>query len=231
MKNGTRGGIVARGVLFERGRSTFRRKRYLFRLFSAVLLAAAPLWAAATASRQTEFKVSSPEFEMEVDVQFYDGVHQAPRFYTNSNGKGPICLSVEGQPCGESETGNWIGSYAIVHFKLLRQAAGTSALTLRERVRVIDQDADLPNRPPFETVVPISDQTASDIELYGYSEGSVGKEPHDGDRTWRFLRQEVFYGNQERPFLILHWKHTVESIILIDAIPVGAARLESHLNR
>jgi len=168
---------------------------------------------------------------MEVDVQFYDGVREAPRFYTNSNGKGPICLSVEGQPCGKSETGNWIGSYAIVHFKLLRQAAGENALTLRERVRVIDQDADLPNRPPFETVVPISDQTASDIELYGYAENSAGKGQQGDDRTWRFLRQELFYGNQERPFLILHWKHTVESITLIDAIPVGAARLESHLNR
>jgi len=164
---------------------------------------------------------------MEVDVQFYDGARQAPRFYTNSEGKGPICLSVEGQPCGKTEIGNWIGSYAIVHFKLLRQAAGTSALTLRERVRVIDQDADLPNRPPFETVVPISDQTASDIELYGYSEGSAGKEPQDGDRTWRFLRQELSYGNQKRPFLILHWKHTVERITLIDAIPVGEARFGS----
>jgi len=140
---------------------------------------------------------------MEVDVQFYDGARQAPHFYTNSEGKGPICLSVEGQPCGKTEIGNWIGSYAIVHFKLLRQ---TSALTLRERVRVIDQDADLPNRPPFETVVPISDQTASVIELYGYSEGSAGKGEQDGDRTWRFLRQELFYANQKRPFLILHWK-------------------------
>ena len=168
---------------------------------------------------------------MEVDVQFYDGVHQAPRVYTNSNGKGPICLSVEGQPCGKSETGNWIGSYAIVHFKLLRRAAGANALTLRERVRVIDQDSDLPNRPPFESVIPISDQTASDIELYGYSEGSTAKGEQSDDRTWRFFRQEVFYGNQERPFLILHWKHTVESITLIDAIPLGGARLESQFNR
>jgi len=230
VKNGARGGIVARGVLFERGRSTFRRKRYLFRLFSAVLLAAAPLWAAATASRQTEFKVSSPEFEMEVDVQFYDGVHEAPRFYTNSNGKGPICLSVEGQPCGKTEIGNWIGSYAIVHFKLLRPAASVFP-KLRERVRVIDQDEDLPDRPPFESAIAISDQLASDIELYGYSERSAGKAEKRDDRTWRFLRQELIYGDEQRPFLILHWKHTVESITLIDAIPVGAARLESLLNR
>lgn len=138
---------------------------------------------------------------------------------------------MEGRPCGKSETGKWIGSYAIVHFKLLRQAQGANVLTLRERVRVIDQDADLPNRPTFESVIPINDQTASDIELYGYSEGSAGKGEKDEDRTWRFFRQEVFYGNQERPFLILHWKHTVESITLIDAIPVGAARLESHLSR
>jgi hypothetical protein len=138
---------------------------------------------------------------------------------------------VEGRPCDKSETGNWIGSYAIVHFKLLRQAAGTKALTLRERVRVIDQDADLPNRLPFESVVPINDRSASDIELYGYAENSVGKGEQSDDRTWRFFPQELFYGNQERPFLILHWKHTIESITLIDAIPVGAARLESHLNR
>src|ERR1700728_515878 len=105
MKTGARGGIVARGVLFRPGRSSFRQKRCppgshvraslavpmgncLFRLFSAVLFAAAPLWAAATASRQTEVKVSSPEFEMEVNVQFYDGARQAPHFYTNSEGEG-----------------------------------------------------------------------------------------------------------------------------------------------
>jgi hypothetical protein len=167
---------------------------------------------------------------MEVDVQFYDEVRRAPHFYA-SNEKGPICLSVEGRPRGESETGNWIGSYAIVHFKLLRQAVGTNALTLRERVRVIDQDADLPDRPPFESAIPINDRSASDIELYGYAEGPAGKGEQEVDRTWRFLRQELFYGKQERPFVILHWKHTVGSITLIDAIPVGRARLESHLNR
>ncbi|HTU44193.1 MAG TPA: hypothetical protein VMF91_03990 [Bryobacteraceae bacterium] len=245
MESGTRGGITARGVLFGPGKSPLRRKRYaagrhipacfamlsggcLFRLFFAVLFATTPLLEAATASHQTEFKVSTPEFAMEVDIQFYDGVRQAPRFYTNSEGKGPICLSVEGRPCGKTETENWIGSYAIVHFKLLRQAAGSNASKLRERVRVIDQDADLPDRPPFESAIPIGDRTASDIELYGYSEDSAGKEAQDGDRTWRFLRQELFYGSQERPFLILHWKHTVESIRLIDAIPVGSARLQTH---
>jgi hypothetical protein len=89
---------------------------------------------------------------------------------------------------------------------------------MRERVRLIDQEEHLPYRPAFEKTLNLVDGTASDIQLFGYEESTPS---HTADPAWRYFRQELFLGEDQTPFVILHWKHTVNEITLIDVIPVG----------
>jgi hypothetical protein len=231
---GTHGRIGLRECLFGPRNVAFPSRRFarsvLRRAF--VLLACGLLVADTPVSRQTEFRVWNPDFEMTVTIEFYDDLHEEPRFYSRSQDNKQSCITVQGQPCGSgSHMNNWTGSYAIVHFRLLRQSADVAPGKLRERVRVIDQDEGLPDRPPFETEIAFTDHVGSDIELYGYFQKSSHTAATASDHSWRILRQELIYGTDSRPFMILHWRHTVENIRLIDAIPVGATRLETSKNR
>ena len=119
-------------------------------------------------------------------------------------------------PCGDitveffnkTSNGDFIGSYAVVHFSI------KTATKLRERVKLIDQSDWLPPRPTFEKTVELKDGVGSDIQLFGYH-GQKTK-----NTAWRFFRQELFLDDDTTPFLILHWRHTVDEITLIDVIQV-----------
>ena len=37
--------------------------------------------------------------------------------------------------------------------------------------------------------------------------------------AWRLLRQDLYLNSQTTAFLIVHWKHTLDVISLVDVIP------------
>jgi hypothetical protein len=57
---------------------------------------------------------------------------------------------------------------------------------------------------------------------------ALGYDPDDLQQTafstrppaaWRLLRQDLYLNGQPRAFLIVHWKHTLDFISLVDVIP------------
>lgn len=162
-------------------------------------------------SRQIRFRVKLLTTDLDVSVHFFDKIRGAPPRFVSPD---KSCFSVSGEGCQE-DSPVFVGAYAIVHFELRPRRFQT----MRERVRLIDQEEHLPNRPAFEKTLNLVDGTASDIQLFGYE---VNAPPNRAaDPAWRYFRQELFLGEDQVPFLILHWKHTVNEITLIDAIPVG----------
>jgi hypothetical protein len=93
-------------------------------------------------------------------------------------------------------------------------------------VRTIDQDPKLPDRTPFERTIEVTDGIASDIQLFGFSQGQLNSiENRWRISSWRMFRQDLFLSNATDPFLTIHWKHTLQSIRLIDAIPGATTTL------
>ena len=75
-------------------------------------------------------------------------------------------------------------------------------------------------RPPFERILAVQRETASDIQAFGYNEDGPGTAKSTAKQLdpWCLLRQDLYLDNQISPFLIVHWKHTLNAITLIDVI-------------
>jgi hypothetical protein len=100
------------------------------------------------------------------------------------------------------------------------QNCSNSPINLRERVLTIENDSRM-SPPPFERALAVGREVVSDIQAFGY-------DPDDLQQTafstrppaaWRLLRQDLYLNGQPRAFLIVHWKHTLDFISLVDVIP------------
>ena len=182
-----------------------------------------------TITRETQVDLHRPEFDLRLTIQFYDNVRQVPWFVTDSSGE--TCLSIHGRSCIQETTtvDRFVGAFAIVHFQVTSKAREQAVLKLRERVRVLDQDVRLPDTGTFEATTACEGRHCSDIQLFGSTEERFlqRKPPLStaSDALWRLERQELFYGDEPKPFAILHWRHTLYKIILIDMIPVGTTEI------
>jgi hypothetical protein len=186
-----------------------------------------PALAAGTPTKQTEtvYRFTTPECEGRMSVEFLDK-HSIKGFrFRDRLDNRHFCLSGQGEE-GKDCLSHFSGSMAIAlyHFRSLRDRAAT--LNLRERVRTIDQDIRLTARPPFERTLAVEREIVSDIQSFGYdpTEPAPGSEPLN---PWCLLRQELYFDDQSAPFLIIHWKHTLNAITLIDVIPGDRTQLIS----
>jgi len=89
------------------------------------------------------------------------------------------------------------------------------SLSIREYVQTIDHDDRLPARPPFEHTITFDRGVASDIQAFGLETNA----PAQGADPWCILRQDLYLSSQRALFLIVHWKHTLGAIRLLDVIP------------
>jgi hypothetical protein len=73
-------------------------------------------------------------------------------------------------------------------------------------------------------------RTVSDIQAFGYN-------PDDDEQTasdpnllavWYLVRQDLYLNDQATAFLIVHWKHTLNFIRLLDVIPGDGTELISE---
>lgn len=92
-------------------------------------------------------------------------------------------------------------------------------LTLRERVLTIDRDGRMDPRPPFERVLPLDREIVSDIQAFGYNPDDRRQAASVPKDAWCLLRQDLYLNDQAKAFLIVHWKHTLNFISLVDVIP------------
>ena len=173
------------------------------------------LWSAALAGApkarpaETVYHFSVAGCAVRMSVEFYNNYASAGFWFDERRTRRSFCLSAQGET-GRGCLANFHGSLAIVRYHIRPHAK------LRERVRTIDRDGRLGERPPFERTLSVVDGVVSDIQAFGY-EGSGPAEP--GPELWCFLRQDLYLDGQSAPFVTVHWKHTASAIRLLDVIP------------
>ena len=167
---------------------------------------------------ETIHRFLTPECEVEMRVQYYaKSSTNSFRFRDGLTSRG-FCLSadgVENQTCLERFT----GSIAIVRYRFRSRFPSQMPIKLKERVLTIDRDSRMEPRPPFERALPLDKEVVSDIQAFGYNPDDPKQPASDPNDLWCLLRQDLYLNDRAAAFLIVHWKHTLNFISLVDVIP------------
>jgi hypothetical protein len=180
-----------------------------------VSLAAAP-------RRKNEFvyRFQTPEWNIQMTVEFHDRYTSRGFWFDEDGSKREYCLSATGEE-GRNCLGGFAGSLAVAQYRI-RPRSQTSRLTvLREHVRTIDQDDRLKTRAPFDRAIALRNGIASDIQVFGYEPGPVSVPASERNAPWCLLRQDLYFDEQRSPFLVVHWKHALSAIRVLDIVPGG----------
>ena len=84
---------------------------------------------------------------------------------------------------------------------------------------LLGQSEGLGERPVFNKEVKLVNGGASDLQLFGYDEGTVDPSERAAAREqakgmWRQFRQELFLDSETKPFAVIEWRHTISQILL-----------------
>jgi hypothetical protein len=166
---------------------------------------------------ETVYRFSTPECEVGMSVEYFGNSEIKNLRLRDRLSNRAFCLSANGeqdQTCLE----RFSGSMAIARYRFRSRLRSDIPFTLRERVLTIDHDSRLSPRAPFERALAAEREVVSDIQAFGYNgdDPGQGAKPHT---VWCLLRQDLYLNNQTTAFLIVHWKHTVDFISLVDVIP------------
>lgn len=171
------------------------------------------------------YQLVTPQYEIRMTVQFYD--HYASnslRFRDNQTGK-QHCYSPKGDD-GRNCIQEFVGALAVAHYAIRARSDTGTLVTLREYVRTIDRDGRLTERPPFERALVLNHGIASDIQAFGSDNSSEGSDREtSGCEPWCLFRQELYLREDRQPFLLVHWKHTLSAIRILDLIPGERTKL------
>jgi len=76
-------------------------------------------------------------------------------------------------------------------------------------------------RAPFERTLAAERDVVSDIQAFGYDPNDTTRPGTDAGPVpvWCLLRQDLYLNDEPKAFLIVHWKHTLDAIRLVDVIP------------
>jgi hypothetical protein len=195
------------------------RRSFLWTLASLGLTSST---AAGNAQKPPEgvYRFLTPECEVRMSVEsFASSASEGFRFRDNVANR-QFCLSAggnENQDC----LAHFSGSIAIATYQFRARILAHPPLHLRENVVTIDHDPRMEPRPPFEKVLAVEKGFSSDIQAFGYNrdDPTAPGSPDQPLTLWCLLRQNLYLNDQPSPFLIVHWKHTFDSIILVDVIP------------
>ncbi len=136
-----------------------------------------------------------------------------------------FCLSTGGRENQDCLQG-FRRSLAIAHYRLRWRGTSVPNLLLRELVREIDRSDAVAPRPTYERSIPLQGGIASDIQAFGYA---VAPDNSNGEgalspEVWWLARQDLFLGDANKPFLVVHWKHRLDAIRVLDLIPGAGTR-------
>jgi hypothetical protein len=162
----------------------------------------------------------TPDCEVRMSVQFLANASTEGFRFRDGLTNRTFCLSAD----GEENRGclqRFVGAMAIARYVFRSRRHSPAPLNLRERVQTIDNDSRMNPRPPFERVLTAEREVVSDIQAFGYNpddpqQASFSTRPL---AAWRLLRQDLYLNGQPTAFLIVHWKHTLDFISLVDVIP------------
>jgi hypothetical protein len=182
------------------------------------------------AEKQSEpvYRFVTPECEVRMSVQYFGKSSTNDLRFRDHLTNRAFCLSADGdrdQSCRE----RFVGSIAVARYEFRSRLHPQLPFNLRERVLTIDHDSRMSPRPPFEKSLTVERAVASDIQAFGYSlddprQAASAEEP---TAVWCLLRQDLYLNDQSDAFLIVHWKHALDLISLVDVIPGEGTKLIS----
>jgi hypothetical protein len=177
--------------------------------------------AAAKAKSETVYRFATSEWNVQMAVEFYDQYSSNGFWFEERHAGRNFCLSEKGTENRDCLP-NFTGSLAIARYQIRPRRPLPGMTALREHVRTIDQDIRLNDRAPFDRTIALQHGVASDIQAFGYE---PGKSPADSGlgadarAPWCFLRQDLYFDAQPSAFLVIHWKHSLGAIRILDIIP------------
>lgn len=202
------------------------RRSFLWSLAGLGLTTKSP-----TSEKQSErgYRFLTPVCEVRMSVQYFASSSTNGFRFRDDLTNRTFCLSANGEQ-GRDCLERFVGSMAIAQYQFRSHRHSGTPLNLRERVLTIDHDRRISPRAPFERVLAVERAVVSDIQAFGYN-------PDDDEQTasdpnllavWYLVRQDLYLNDQATAFLIVHWKHTLNFIRLLDVIPGDGTELISE---
>jgi hypothetical protein len=173
----------------------------------------------ATAAEAKEvYRYQTADAGIEMSIEFHDGYASRGFWFGEQMANRRYCLSADGEE-GRDCVAAFRGSLAIARYRVRPRPGRAGKLVLREFVRTIDRDARLPDRPPFERSIVLQKGVGSDLQAFGYEPAAENERLSEQHGPWYIYRQDLYLEPQRKPFLILHWKHALNAIRVLDLIP------------
>jgi len=167
---------------------------------------------------ESVYRFLTPECEVRMSIQYFANSPADSLRFRDSFTNRAFCLSPDGV-ADPSCLQRFSGSIAVAHYHFRSRVGAAPPLRLRECVHTIDQHIRMAPRGPFERALAVERETASDIQAFGYDPGDPQQAASAKSVSlWALLRQDLFLNDQPAAFLTVHWKHTFESISLLDVI-------------
>jgi hypothetical protein len=172
------------------------------------------------------YRFLTPAGEVRMSVQYFASSSSNSLRFRDDLTNRTFCLSASGEQDGACLE-RFVGSMAIAHYDFRSRLHSGTPLNLRERVLTIDHDSRISPRAPFERVLAVERAVASDIQAFGYDADNVEQATRNTEllAAWYLVRQDLYLNDQATAFLIVHWKHTLNFITLLDVIPGDGTEL------
>lgn len=179
------------------------------------------LVSSARVNNETVYHFATRECDVRMTVEFYDRYTSKGFWFEERRTDKQFCLSADGKE-GHNCVANFWGSIAVAHYRIRSRFHSPSRFAIRERVRTIDRDSRLGERRPYQRTLQLQAGVATDIQAFGYDSGSSdtgNTEPTQPHEPWCLFRQDLYLDGESAPFLLVHWKHTLSAIRILDLIP------------
>ena len=184
-------------------------------ILAGVLGASVPLRAS---KNENVLGFATSEHDIQMTVEFYDRYSSQGFSFTERATQNHFCLSEAGERNQNCLKG-FVGSLAVVKYRIRARSGAVGPTALRERARTIDQDGDLPERPPVDRTIGLIRGVGSDIQAFGYETESIAPATFPQGGPWSLIRQDLYLEGAKAPFLVVHWKHELTAVRMLDAIP------------
>jgi len=204
---------------------TTSRRSFLGTLAALMPVTATDAMVKHKTSSDPTYRFALPECEVEMTVKSYGKISTNDLGFIDRTTNQRMCV---GEPSAPDQgcVSNFRGALAVAIYHFSSQSPASVPVKLRERVVTIDHDRRIDPKPPIDEFVAVEQAVASDIQAFGYTPDRLSgpMPPLPFVSPWALMRQDLFIDAQTAPFLILHWKHTLESIQLVDVIPGDRTR-------